>query len=205
VISTLSAAPISVAFGTPLAQLTATLTYTGTIALGSAVFFSVDGGTMVVSTCTGSGSRPETCSATYAVGTLGSRTHAILVTEAADASYAAASTSGTLTVQPASGTVVITAVSSSAAQGNGSRGLSIKLSNTGTGSAQFFTLTGLTVAGIACTPIPQAFGMLEPGRSANAVCTIPASAGTACTTAVEKILGTHQGGTFSGTYRLTLP
>ncbi len=203
VVSTLNVASTSIAFGTAFAPLTATLTYSGTTAPTGAVFFSVDGNA-VTATCTGTVS-PKTCSLSYPVGTLVSGTHTITVMEAADASFAAISATATLTIQPASGTVVISAATAITAQGSGTRGLNISLTNTGTGSAQFVTLTGLTVGGASCTPMPQMLGTVDPQHSVSALCTVPATAGASGATVVEKITGTYQGGTFSGSYRIKLP
>ncbi len=204
VVSSLSVASTSIAFGTASTTLTATLTYSGTKAPTGALSFSVDGGTSVTATCTATMS-PQTCSVSYATGILASGTYTITVTEAADANYAATSATGTLTVQPSSGTVVISAATAITALGNGSRGLTVTLHNTGIGSAQFVTLTGLTVGGVGCTPMPQMLGTLDPGLLVRATCTVPATAGTSGTTAVEKVLGTYEGGSFSGTYRIKLP
>ena len=203
VFSTLNAASTSIAFGTAFAPLTATLSYSGTTAPTGAVFFSVDGNA-VTATCTGTVS-PQTCSVSYPVGTLASGTHAITVMQAADASYAATSATATLTIQPASGTVVISAVTAITAQGSGTRELTISLTNTGTGSAQLVMLTGVTVGGASCTPMPQMVGTVDPQHSVSAMCTVPATAGTSGATVVEKITGTYQGGTFSGSYRIKLP
>ena len=203
VVSTLNAASTTIAFGTAFAPLTATLSYSGTTAPTGAVFFSVNGNP-VTGTCTGTVS-PQTCSLSYPVGTLASGTHTITVMEAADASYAATSATATLTIQPASGTVVISAATAIAAQGNGTRQLNIDLTNTGTGSAQFVTLTGVTVGGASCTPMPQMLGTVDPQHSVSTMCTIPATAGTSGAIVVEKITGTYQDGTFSGSYRIKLP
>ncbi len=69
--------------------------------------FTIDGGSAVPATCTGTSS-PLTCTASYATGTLSATTHTITATLAADTDFATASGSAALTVTPIAPTITFT-------------------------------------------------------------------------------------------------
>ena len=84
-------------FGSATTTLSATVAYAAATAPTGAFTFQVDGGVAVVASCTGTGS-PRTCTASYPTGTLTAGTHTITGAQAADATYIAASNTGTLTI-----------------------------------------------------------------------------------------------------------
>ena len=95
----------TISYGSTPTTLTATVSYTTQPTPTGAVTFTVDSGSAVTASCTGSAS-PLTCTASYPTGTLALRSHTITVSEAADTSYVAASNTGTLTVIPATTTTL---------------------------------------------------------------------------------------------------
>jgi len=98
---TIAVTAVTIGFGTATANFSATISYTGSgIAPTGGLTFSVDSGTAVVATCTGSSS-PLTCTYTgYNTSALSVGTHTLTATSIADGNYATASQSSTLTVQP---------------------------------------------------------------------------------------------------------
>jgi hypothetical protein len=104
--ATVTVQPATIVYGSTSTTLTASISYAGTIAPIEAVTFTVDSGTAVTASCTGSSS-PLTCTASYATGSLGAGTHTITVSMAADTNYSAASDTAALTVTAA--TLTLTA------------------------------------------------------------------------------------------------
>jgi hypothetical protein len=102
--ATVTVQPVTIVYGTTSTTLTASISYAGTIAPIGAVTFTVDSGTAVTASCTGSSSS-LTCTASYATGSLGAGTHTITVSMAADTNYSAASDTAALTVNKATPTV----------------------------------------------------------------------------------------------------
>lgn len=108
--ATATATPVSIAYGTSSAKLTATFSFTASTAPTGAVSFTVNGATFPA-TCTTTGT-VRTCTATdTATGSLAVNTYPITVTEAADTGYSAASATSTLTVTAAAPTVAVGAAS----------------------------------------------------------------------------------------------
>jgi sugar lactone lactonase YvrE len=89
--------PVTINYGTAAAKLTSSVAYTGSSAPTGGVTFTVDNGTAVTATCTGSAT-PLACTASYATSSLIAGSHSITVSMAADANYTAATSTGTLTV-----------------------------------------------------------------------------------------------------------
>jgi hypothetical protein len=81
----------------------------------------------------------------------------------------------------------------------------VKVTNSGTGTAQNVVLTSMTLGNAAGSPLPVNLGEVQPGASAVVTVDFPASAGTPGTTAVERFTGTYTGGSFGGAQRATLP
>jgi hypothetical protein len=96
---TLAVSPVSAAYGTASEALTGTISYGGTTAPTGVVTFTVNGSASGVGavTCSGSAS-PHTCTAAYTGPSLAGGSYAIQMSEAADINYAAASSSGTLSI-----------------------------------------------------------------------------------------------------------
>jgi len=108
------------------------------------------------------------------------------------------------------GTVnLVTTVAPLVAQGDGGYLATVKVSNTGTGTAQNVTLTGATLGAAVGTTLPIAalpysVGNIAPGASSTITVNFPAGQ-TAGTAVVEKYTGTYTGGAFNGSMRATLP
>lgn len=81
----------------------------------------------------------------------------------------------------------------------------VKVTNSGTGTAQNVVLTSAMLGSAAGTPSPVNLGEVQPGASAVVTVNFPASAGAPGTTTIEKFIGTYTGGNFSATLRGTLP
>ena len=98
---TVAVSAVTIGFGTATANFTATISYVGSGAAPTGgLTFSVDSGTAVTATCTGSSS-PLTCTYTnYNTSTLSAGTHTLTATSVADGNYATASASNTLKVLP---------------------------------------------------------------------------------------------------------
>ncbi|AFL86736.1 hypothetical protein Terro_0387 [Terriglobus roseus DSM 18391] len=86
--------------------LSASLTYSETIAPSGAVTFQVSSGAAVTATCTGAAS-PLTCTASYATSTLVAGSYPIAFHVAADGTYAATDATATLTVDKTTATVTL--------------------------------------------------------------------------------------------------
>jgi sugar lactone lactonase YvrE len=103
--------PASTTYGMATTALSANVIYLGQVAPTGAVSFKVDSGTPVTAICSGVAS-PLSCSAMYSTVALSAGPHTITVATAADTNYTATSTGGTLTVNPATPSVTVPAVSS---------------------------------------------------------------------------------------------
>ena len=124
-------------------------------------------------------------------------------------------TSIILTTAPISGTVQLMTVNSLEKFGDGSYQATVKITNTGTGTARDVQLTAADLGSTAGSTMPTAalpftVGDIAPGASTTAAVNYPSSAGTSGTQTVEKITGSYTGGifgngTFGGSMRVTLP
>ena len=115
--ATVTVQPATIVYGSTSTTLTASISFAGTIAPIGAVTFTVDSGTTVTASCTGSSSL-LTCAASYATGSLVAGTHTITVSMVADTNYSAASNTAALTVTQAA---TVTTVSASAVSVNPSQ------------------------------------------------------------------------------------
>lgn len=104
---TVTVGNVSISYGTASAILTALVSYTGSgVAPPGALTFSVNGGSPVAATCTGTSS-PLTCTANYPTSSLAAGTYAIVATEASSANYSAAAGSSMLTVNAENTTTTV--------------------------------------------------------------------------------------------------
>jgi hypothetical protein len=81
----------------------------------------------------------------------------------------------------------------------------VTVKNNGTGTAQDVALTSATLGGAPGSIISMSLGDIQPGASAIATVAFPSSAGTPGSAAVERYTGTYTGGSFGGSFRVTLP
>jgi sugar lactone lactonase YvrE len=135
-------------YGTATTALSASIIYLAPTAPTGAVAFKVDSGTPVTAICVGVSS-PLSCSATYSTAALSAGSHTITVATAADANYTATSAAGTLTVNPATPSVTVPAVSTT--YGTATTTLSATITYAGpsapTGAVLFKVDSGTSVAG----------------------------------------------------------
>ena len=138
--ATVTVQPATIVYGSTSTTLTASISFAGTIAPIGAVTFTVDSGTTVTASCTGSSSL-LTCAASYATGSLVAGTHTITVSMGADTNYSAASNTAALTVTQAA---TVTTVSASAVSVNPSQSVMLTATvastttGTPTGSVTFY-------------------------------------------------------------------
>jgi hypothetical protein len=100
----ITVAPATIDYATASTPLSATVAYTGSIAPNGAVTFTIDSGSAVTASCSGTAS-PLSCTAMYPTATLSATTHTITATLAATPGFLTASGSSTLTVKPIALTV----------------------------------------------------------------------------------------------------
>ena len=93
-----------------------------------------------------------------------------------------------------------------APQTDGSYLSTVTVTNNGTGTANNVVLTGAVLGSGSGTPGTQPLISIPPnGGVAVATVAFPASVGASGTTVVERLSGTYTGGTFGGSFRITLP
>jgi hypothetical protein len=107
--------------------------------------------------------------------------------------------------QPTQGSVQLLTAESLIPLGDGSYQAIVTVTNDGTGTAQGVILTGATLGSTSGSVIPVALADIQPGASAIAVIAFPSSAGSPGSPAIERFTGTYTGGTFGGSFRVTLP
>lgn len=83
--------------------------------------------------------------------------------------------------------------------------MTVRVTNSGTDTAQSVALTSATLGSATGTPLPLNLGDIQPGASAVMTLNFPSSAGAPGTTTVERFAGTYTGGSFGGSLRATLP
>ena len=106
---------------------------------------------------------------------------------------------------PTQGTVQLQTSATLLPLGDGSYQAIVTVKNNGTGTAQSVALTGATLGGVPGSTTPVTLGDIQPGASATATIVFPSSAGTPGSAAVERYTGTYAGGSFGGSFRVTLP
>lgn len=104
------------------------------------------------------------------------------------------------------GTVQIAGSAVLTKQADGSYQAVVSLKNKGTGTAQYVQLLTATLGGKASTSmLPLAIGPIQPGATVAATLSFPPSAGASGSGSVMMIGGTYAGGTYSTSFRITLP
>ncbi len=166
----ITVSPASFAYNAASVTLSATIAYTGAQPPTGAVSFTVNGSTTGVGTasCFGSAS-PLTCTATY-TSTLAPGSYPVTVTEAADADYAPATGSATLTITQLASNILVAPVAVPYA--TASTTLTATIAYTGTAAptgAVTFTVNGLSTGVGAATCI---------GNTSPRTCTAPYTAPT---------------------------
>lgn len=106
---------------------------------------------------------------------------------------------------PTQGSIQLVTTATLLSLGDGGYEAIVTVRNNGTGTAQQVMLSGATLGGAPGSTLPVALGDIQPGASAIAPITFPASAGSPGTGTVERYTGTYTGGSFGGSLRATLP
>ncbi len=144
--------PPATVYGAATISLSASITYSGSAAPSGAVSFSIDGGSAIKATCTGTSS-PLTCSASYA-GTLTGGVHTITAVLASDANYAAVTSApSSFTVSPSTPVVTASVNPTSIIYGPGTVTLSAVAAYSGTTSPSpsiTFTVDGASAPAATC-------------------------------------------------------
>ncbi len=111
-----------------------------------------------------------------------------------------------------SGTVQLLITPTLQKLGDGSYQAAVKITNNGTGTAQGVTLTGATLGSAQGSPTPLSAlpevagtGSIAPGGFTVVPMNFGASAGTSGAASLQRFTGTYNGGSFGGSYRVTLP
>ena len=106
---------------------------------------------------------------------------------------------------PTPGSVQLTTSAQLLPLGDGSYQAVVTVTNNGTGTAQDVVISGATLGSAAGSTLPVSLGNIQPGAAAIAPVAFPSSAGTPGSLALERYTGTYTGGSFGGTFRITLP
>jgi hypothetical protein len=122
-------------------------------------------------------------------------------------SVAVPSTSGVspVYINISAGTIQLTSIASLTQQPDGSYQALITVSNSGTTAAQNAQLTMATLGSTSGSPLPASLGTIQPGGSATATISFPATAGAPGSTVLQRLTGTYSGGSFGGGSRAVLP
>ncbi len=107
---------------------------------------------------------------------------------------------------PVSGTVTLNISPTLTKLSDGSYGVTVVITNTGTGTAQAVQLTAATLGSASDTvPLPISAGDIQPNGSITVTLAFGSGAGSSGSRVVEKITGAYTGGNFGGSFRATLP
>ena len=106
---------------------------------------------------------------------------------------------------PVQGSVQLTTTAQLLPLGDGSYEAVVTVTNNGTGTAQDVQITVATLGSAAGLTLPVTLGDIQPGASAIAPVAFPSSAGIPSALVLERYTGTYTGGSFGGTFRVTLP
>lgn len=122
-------------------------------------------------------------------------------------SVALPSTSGVSPVylNISAGTIQLTSIASLTQQPDGSYQALITVSNSGTTAAQNAQITVATLGSVSGSPLPASLGTIQPGGSATATISFPATAGAPGSPVLQRLTGTYSGGSFGGGSRAVLP
>ncbi len=80
----------------------------------------------------------------------------------------------------------------------------LTIANTGTSTAVNVRLTGAVLGSPASSALPT-LGSIPPGGSTSVVVRFPGSAGAPGAATLLRVDGSYTGGTFGGSFRVTLP
>jgi hypothetical protein len=140
---------------------------------------------------------------TPAAGYTGSDLFGFTVSDSA----AVPSTSGVspVYINISAGTVQLISIASLTQQPDGSYQAIVTVKNSGTAAAQNAQLTGATLGSSSGLPLPASLGTIQPGGSATATISFPATAGAPGSTVAQRLTGTYSGGSFGGGSRAVLP
>ncbi|MGA3129881.1 MAG: Ig-like domain-containing protein [Terracidiphilus sp.] len=121
-----------------------------------------------------------------------------------------AATPSTSTVSPvyiniSAGTVQLTSIASLSLQPGGTYQATVTVTNSGTAAAPNAQLTVATLGSASGSPLPASLGTIQPGGSATATISFPATAGVPGSTVAQRLTGTYSGGSFGGSSRAILP
>lgn len=140
---------------------------------------------------------------TPAAGYTGSDLFSFTVADSA----AAPSTSGAspVYINISAGTVQLISIASLTQQPDGSYQAIVTVKNSGTAAAQNAQLTGATLGSSSGSPLPASLGTIQPGGTATATISFPATAGASGSTVAQRLTGTYSGGSFGSSSRAILP
>jgi hypothetical protein len=140
---------------------------------------------------------------TPAAGYTGSDVFGFTVSDSA----AAPSTSAVspVYINISAGTVQLTSIASLTLQPGGSYQATVTVTNSGTAAAPNGQLTVATLGSASGSPLPASLGTIQPGGSATATISFPATAGVPGSTVAQRLTGTYSGGSFGGSSRAILP
>jgi len=122
-------------------------------------------------------------------------------------SAAVPSTSGVspVYINISAGTIQLISIASLTHQPNGSYQAIVTVKNSGTAAAQNSQLTVATLGSSSGLPLPASLGTIQPGGTATATISFPATAGASGSTVALRLTGTYSGGSFGGSSRAVLP
>jgi hypothetical protein len=103
------------------------------------------------------------------------------------------------------GTVQLISIASLTRQPDGSYQAIVTVKNNGTAAAQNAQLTVATLGSSSGLPLPASLGTIQPGGTATATISFPATAGASGSTVAQRLTGTYSGGSFGGSSRAVLP
>jgi hypothetical protein len=84
--------------------------------------------------------------------------------------------------------------------------VTVKITNSGTGTAQSVMMTTAMLGSASSTqPLPAALGNIAPGGFITATFTFPSTAGSHGAASVLKLAGAYTTGNFTNSARVTLP
>jgi hypothetical protein len=106
---------------------------------------------------------------------------------------------------PVQGSVQLTTSAQLLPLGDGSYQAVVTVTNNGTGTAQSVQITGATLGSVTGTTLPVLLGDIQPGASAIAPVAFSSSAGVPGALVLERYTGIYTGGSFGGSFRVTLP
>jgi hypothetical protein len=108
-------------------------------------------------------------------------------------------------INVSAGTIQLTSIASLTQRPDGSYQAIVTVKNSGIAAAQNAQLTVATLGSSSGLPLPASLGTIQPGGTATATISFPATAGAPGSTVVERLTGTYNGGSFGGGSRAVLP